>query len=602
MLVANIASNRQESSEAASNGKIVYTKQVGVNFSLVVTNSDGTSAQTIATDLYQPDWSPDGTKIVAAANDGLYVINADGSGKTKITSSLSVGGDAFPVWYKSDSVLFTRYTPGSPNQVWAASPTGSGASLVINNASMADASPDGSQMVFSSYFSTSIYKHTVSTGAEVLLAFDGSNFLSWSPDGSKILYGTSAGSGVNHISAIDAAGNWLGDILPASLGYSTSNAKWSPDGTKIVFRCDNGGVNICTANANGSNISRITDAAATGASYTFSSWQPTNPPPTTPTPTPPPSGGGSTPQSTTPPTTATKPKTTTTPPSNNTEPPDTTPPARPGNFKAATDVTKPGVQLTWDASTDNKGISAYVLERSTDGATYAVVDDQILGTEYFDSVTSFGQKYLYKLTAKDTAGNASEAATSEVTTPSFVANSGAGIDGRVTSDDGIITVHVPKDALSSPALCSVANNTDSLGPSVDGYTLVAGPYEMICKLENGTLITAFDKPLIVSVKPSKKMLKTYSNLVYYSQSKEAWNKLVIIEHDKTGNVDVFELKDATVFAVSGAPKEKQIWLIVGVAIGSIALLAITFMWIKNKLAERNLDRWYTDYFRKNNGI
>jgi len=33
-----------------------------------------------------PAWSPDGKKLVFVGQDGIYLINRDGSGKTKITN------------------------------------------------------------------------------------------------------------------------------------------------------------------------------------------------------------------------------------------------------------------------------------------------------------------------------------------------------------------------------------------------------------------------------------------------------------------------------------------------------------------------------------
>lgn len=49
---------------------------------------------TTLTDGSQPAWSHDGTKLVVAGSDGLYVINADGTHKTRITK----GGQHAPAW------------------------------------------------------------------------------------------------------------------------------------------------------------------------------------------------------------------------------------------------------------------------------------------------------------------------------------------------------------------------------------------------------------------------------------------------------------------------------------------------------------------------
>jgi Tol biopolymer transport system component len=64
----------------------VVGKWKGRNYrtTLMVMDADG-SNQTAVTDTARfPDWSPDGGRLAYRSSDGLYVINVDGSGKTKV--------------------------------------------------------------------------------------------------------------------------------------------------------------------------------------------------------------------------------------------------------------------------------------------------------------------------------------------------------------------------------------------------------------------------------------------------------------------------------------------------------------------------------------
>ena len=81
-------------------------------------------------------------------------------------------------------------------------------------------------------------------------------------------------------------------------------------------------------------------------------------------------------------------------------PADTHAPSTPGNLRA-TGGDNTSVTLTWDAATDNVGISGYSIVRN--GATVAMIS----GTTWTDRAVTANTVYLYQVIAHDAAGNRS---------------------------------------------------------------------------------------------------------------------------------------------------------------------------------------------------
>ncbi len=89
---------------------------------------------------------------------------------------------------------------------------------------------------------------------------------------------------------------------------------------------------------------------------------------------------------------------------------DKTPPSQPTNL-SATVVSATQVNLSWTGSTDNTGVTGYIIQR--DGANVA----QITGTTYSDA-TAAATQYSYAVIAKDAASNLSQPSnTVQATTP-----------------------------------------------------------------------------------------------------------------------------------------------------------------------------------------
>jgi hypothetical protein len=100
-------------------------------------------------------------------------------------------------------------------------------------------------------------------------------------------------------------------------------------------------------------------------------------------------------------------------------PTDTTAPAAPGNLSAsATSATS--VDLSWDAATDDVGVTGYDVYR--DGS---LLQAGVTTTSYTDTTAAAETTYAYTVRAKDAAGNVSaDSNTATVTTPAGGGGSG----------------------------------------------------------------------------------------------------------------------------------------------------------------------------------
>jgi serine/threonine protein kinase/DNA-binding SARP family transcriptional activator len=152
-----------------------------------------------------PDWSPDASKIVfaevtAQGDDDLYLMNADGSGRTQLTDEK--GDEYDPAW-----------------------------------------SPDGSLIAFGfddlgyDAFSTSIFIVDPRTGELTELVTKQNERLgwpAWSPDGRRIAFSAYSQTGWD-LYVMDADGGNLTKVAGEPRGLFGMPIAWTPDGRRIVF-------------------------------------------------------------------------------------------------------------------------------------------------------------------------------------------------------------------------------------------------------------------------------------------------------------------------------------------------------------------------------
>jgi Tol biopolymer transport system component len=295
---------------------IAFTSNGPGLLAVFLVNPDGTGLQKL-TDGSNPVWSPDRRRILFVdndfvGNDGLMVINADGSGRTELVTgeyfvsqyrwspsgrmiavviSRLVGEDVFDdLWVmESDGSNRRRLAVNANSPTWAAT---SGRLAYVDITSASDVhlrviKLDGSEsrrltspgiLAFQPAWSpmdARIAFVTVGDKDLFLIDPDGTGLTNltggqadddgptWSPDGSKIAFTTELpGQSGSEIAVMDSDGGNR-RILTGRPGFDLSPG-WSPEGSSIVFHgSEPGDSEIFVMNADGTGIRNVSNRPTT---------------------------------------------------------------------------------------------------------------------------------------------------------------------------------------------------------------------------------------------------------------------------------------------------------------------------------------------------
>jgi Tol biopolymer transport system component len=281
-------------SPRGTNGQIAYDNPNGV----VTANPDGSHVNLVVPGTCCGGWSPDGSKLAvtygtADGRIGPAIVNADGTGYTQFpiddptlnigcgTGSWSPDGKLLACETWDDTTPLTA----ARNGIYTIS-SGDGSGLTRITANPLGGhdvpgsySPNGKRIVFIRYDANGnsagmfVVKTNNGQVRQILPAsviIDQGVQADWSPQGNEIIFQRRVTPDVfGSIWEIHANGTGLRQIhiqgLDCGASFSDPNAagchepRWSPDGKKIIFGgFTAAGVNIYTANADGTGLHQIT--------------------------------------------------------------------------------------------------------------------------------------------------------------------------------------------------------------------------------------------------------------------------------------------------------------------------------------------------------
>ena len=237
--------------KGAGSGTIAFTKWTPASvayeespavspFDVYVVRSDGTGLKRLAANARGPAWSPDGSKIAytsLSARGGVWVMNADGSGKRRVTPA--PGGAEWVAW-----------------------------------------SPDGRQILFSSTaFGGADTLDVVNTGGgglkSVLTRSSGYTGYTpaWAPDG-KIFFGWRSGN-LGEIRSLDPDGRGLTVVTATARPSGFSSFSLSPDGKWLaIWDGDSDRLVRMLASGRGMAVMIVEEVSRYQRGPVLSSWSP----------------------------------------------------------------------------------------------------------------------------------------------------------------------------------------------------------------------------------------------------------------------------------------------------------------------------------------
>jgi TolB protein len=268
-----------------ANGQIAFASSRDGNSEIYVMNADGSGQTRLTTNAAVdggPSWSPDGTRIAFQTNrDGnleVYVMSADGSGQTRLTTNAAT--DTQPSWSPDGTnIAFGSLRDGN-FEVYVMSADGSGQTRLTTNAAIdvgPSWSPDGTKIAFTSSRdgNPKVFVMNADGSGQTRLTSNAApdTTPAWSPDGQRISF-QSLRDGNSELYVMSADGS--GQTRLTNDAAFDGTATWSPDGGQLAFQSNrDGNSEIYVVAADGSGPTNVTNNPAPES---FPDWHDTTPP------------------------------------------------------------------------------------------------------------------------------------------------------------------------------------------------------------------------------------------------------------------------------------------------------------------------------------
>ncbi|MEO0563640.1 MAG: PKD domain-containing protein, partial [Chloroflexota bacterium] len=261
----------------APNPQIAFISERDGNREVYVMNADGTNQVRITNNGAQdsqPDWS--GNDELAFVRDGsIHVASSDGSNERVLSAdggTTPLAGN-FPRWSPDSSrILFTSEQDGN-SEVYVINADGSGQTRLTTSDTedtQADWSPDGSRILFVSARdgNREIYVMNADGTNPVRLTTSDTDDVqpAFSPDGTLVAFASDR-DGNREIYVMNADGT--NQVRITNNGATDAQVAWTTDGRLLFASERDGNREIYVMNVDGTNLTRLTENGVFDTQPTF---------------------------------------------------------------------------------------------------------------------------------------------------------------------------------------------------------------------------------------------------------------------------------------------------------------------------------------------
>jgi TolB protein len=229
---------------------------------------------------FAPEVSPDGNTLYFSSDrdgEGYEIYRSDLDGISNLQRLTNSAGDDYDPRVSPDGskIVFQKGAYGSSSEIYIMDSDGSNLTQLTSNSVHDGApsfSPDGQTIIFTAWDGSpypEIFTMNIDGSNRTQITNQGGAYWQsegiFNPAGDKI-YFLAGFNADNHIVMMDLDGtNWVDITPPNSFGYAESNVSFSPDGSKIIFYTSenqgyNNGGDLVIADADGSNWTFLTNS------------------------------------------------------------------------------------------------------------------------------------------------------------------------------------------------------------------------------------------------------------------------------------------------------------------------------------------------------